>query len=302
MAASTTDDRTRTLLRLATNASVATALLLIAVKFSAWFLTGSLSVLASLVDSLMDGAASLINLVAVRFSLKGADAGHQFGHGKAEALAGLGQACFIAGSAIFLITQAVERLGNPKPLAEAGIGIAIMLFAIFATLILLAIQYYAVKQTNSTAIRADSLHYATDLLTNIATIGALMLARAGHPGLDPVFALAIAGFILYSAGRIGYEAAQLLMDQELPEEMRQQICALSLVNPMVLGVHDLRTRRSGQMNIIILHLDLDGRLPLQQAHALAKEVEARIREHFPLSDITIHQDPVRKDNMPPPTP
>jgi len=283
------------LLRLATNASVATALLLIGVKCAAWLLTGSVSVLASLVDSLMDVLASLINLVAVRYSLKSADEDHQFGHGKAEALAGLGQACFIIGSAIFLVIQALARLATPTPLTAIDVGIGVMLFAILATLALLAIQRHVVKQTDSTAIRADSLHYATDLLTNSATIIALLLARSGWPGLDPLFALAIAAYILYSAGRIGYEATQLLMDRELPVEVRQRIQEIATSHDQVLGIHDLRTRRSGQTSVIQLHLDLEDLLPLAAAHAISREVEARIRAEFPSSDIIIHQDPVQPE-------
>lgn len=280
-----------TLLRLATYASTATAVVLIGVKGVAWFMTGSLSVMASLVDSLMDAAASLINLLAVRYSLKSADQDHQFGHGKAESLAGLGQASFIAGSAIFLLMHAAERLNHPQPLQEINIGLWVMVFAIGATLALLAFQGYVIKQTNSSAIRADALHYKTDLLTNTATIGALFFAASGYPLLDPLGALAIACYILYSAWQIGQEAMQVLMDRELPEETRQHICDIALAHATVLGLHDLRTRQSGQTMLIQLHLDLDQSLPLAEAHRVAKEVEHAIMAAFPRADVIIHQDP-----------
>ncbi len=280
-----------TLLRLATYASTATAVVLIGVKGVAWFMTGSLSVMASLVDSLMDAAASLINLLAVRYSLKSADQDHQFGHGKAESLAGLGQASFIAGSAIFLLMHAAERLNHPQPLQEINIGLWVMVFAIGATLALLAFQGYVIKQTNSSAIRADALHYKTDLLTNTATIGALFFAASGWPLLDPLGALAIACYILYSAWQIGQEAMQVLMDRELPEETRQHICDIALAHATVLGLHDLRTRQSGQTMLIQLHLDLDQSLPLAEAHRVAKEVEHAIMAAFPRADVIIHQDP-----------
>jgi len=282
---------TDNLLRLATYASTATALLLIGVKVVAWFMTGSLSVMASLVDSLMDAAASLINLLAVRYSLKRADEDHHFGHGKAESLAGLGQACFIAGSAIFLLMHAAERLSHPQPLQEISVGLWVMVFAIAATLALLAFQGYVIKQTNSSAIRADALHYKTDLFTNTATITALFFAASGWPLLDPLGALAIACYILYSAWQIGQEAMQVLMDHELPEETRQRICDIALAHATVLGLHDLRTRQSGQTMLVQLHLDLDQDLPLFEAHRVANEVEYAIMAAFPQADVIIHQDP-----------
>lgn len=282
------------LLRLATVASVATALLLVAGKFVAWRLTGSLSVLASMVDSCMDAAASAINLVAVAYSLRAADEEHKFGHGKAESLAGLAQALFIALSAIFLIAQAGQRLLAPPPLAAIGSGLAVMGGAIAATLLLLAFQRHVIRRTQSLAIRADSLHYASDILTNLTTIAALILAQCGWPLADPLLAMAIALYILYSAGTIAYDAGQHLMDRELTNEIQQTICDIALAHPQVLGVHDLRTRQSGQLKIIQLHLDLDDQLPLIAAHAVAKEVERRIAEALPGADIIIHQDPVSR--------
>ncbi len=280
------------LLRLATSASVLTAGALIAAKLVAWLLTGSVSLLASLVDSLMDAAASLLNLFAVRYSLKPADAEHRFGHGKAEALAGLAQATFIAGSALFLVLHAVDRLLHPRPLEQLGVGLAVMLFAIAATLGLLAIQRHVIRRTGSTAIRADSLHYVTDLLTNSAIVLALVLAQLGWPGLDPVFALGIAGYILYSAWHIGSEAFELLMDRELPEAIQQGIRATALANPEVRGLHELRTRRSGQVTFIQLHLELDDGLDLLSAHRIGDQVDAAIRALVPGAEVLIHKDPV----------
>lgn len=282
---------TAKLLRIATYASVATATLLILAKTVAWLLTGSVSVMASLVDSVMDAGASLINLFAVRYSLMPADDEHRFGHGKAEALAGLGQATFIAGSAVFLVLHAFDRLLHPQPLAQIGVGLSVMLFAILATVVLLQIQHYVIKRTNSTAIRADALHYATDLATNSATVLALLLAQLGWSGLDPLFALGIAAYILYSAYRIAWEALQLLLDRELSAQEREEIESIAQSTPRVLGVHGLRTRQSGQTKVIQLHLELDDDLPLADAHRISLAVDEGLRARFPAADITIHQDP-----------
>jgi len=289
----THSDKTARLLKGATYASVATALLLVGVKFAAWLATGSLSILASLIDSLMDVMASFINLMAIRFSLNPADDDHSFGHGKAEALAGLGQASFITGSALILFMHGIERLKTPVPIQSLGLGIVIMIFSILATLVLIAFQKYVIKQTKSTAIKADSLHYATDLLTNVCTIIALLLTRFSWGQImDPIFSMIIALIIFRSAWQIGSEAVQLLMDQQLPREQRETIRQIVLDHQHVLGMHDLRTRQSGQIAIIQLHLDLNASLQLAQAHTIGKNVEKLIRESFPGADITIHQDPV----------
>ncbi|MGD8615227.1 MAG: cation diffusion facilitator family transporter [Gammaproteobacteria bacterium] len=281
----------RRLLHLATGASVATAGILIAAKLAAWLLTGSVSVLASLVDSLMDAAASVVNLIAVRYSLEPPDAEHRFGHGKAESLAGLAQATFIGGSAVFLVLHAVDRLLHPRPLQDVPVGVSVMVFAIAATLVLLAIQRYVIRRTGSTAIRADSLHYRSDLLVNASIILALMLETRGWTGFDPVFALAIAAYILYSAWHIGHDAFQLLMDRELPPEMQERVRRVALDDARVLGIHDLRTRQSGQTPFVQLHIELHPDMSLTEAHAIADHIEFAIRETLPGADVIIHQDP-----------
>lgn len=281
------------LLRLATYASVTTATMLIVAKLGAWMLTGSVSVLASLIDSLMDAGASLINLFAVRYSLAPPDAEHRFGHGKAESLAGLAQATFIAGSAVFLILESVDRLLHPQALAQLSIGIAVMGFAVLATLALLSVQRYVVRRTGSTAIRADALHYASDLLTGSATMLALVLALLfGWTGLDAWFAIGIAAYILYGAWGIGADAFQVLLDRELPAAQRQRIKELARAHPQVCNVRGLRTRQSGTAIILQMNLELDGALSLSDAHRIAEEVEAQILRAFPNADVTIHQDPV----------
>ena len=291
MQKSTDTNRHSRLLRLATNASVATAAILIAGKLVAWAMTGSVSVLASLVDSMMDVAASLINLFAVRYALMPADHEHRFGHGKAESLAGLAQTTFIAGSAVFLILQAFDRLLHPRPLEDVGVGVGVMVFAILATLALLILQRHVIRVTGSTAIKADALHYTTDVLVNASIIIALLLSGYAWPGIDALFGLGIAGYILYSAWHIGHEAFQLLMDRELPDEQRQRIRHTALAHRQVRGVHDLRTRRSGHDIFIQMHLVLDDELSLFDAHEIGDEVEASIREIHPEADILIHKDP-----------
>ena len=280
------------MMRRATNFAVAAAALMIAGKLGAWLATDSVSLLSSLADSVMDVLASLINLFAVRQALQPADREHRFGHGKAEPLAGLGQALFITASAIFLIVEAAGRIMEPEPIARAPIGIGVMVFAIIVTTALVAYQRRVVRLTGSTAIRADSLHYAADILMNVGVIAALALTMTVGWGLaDPIIAIAIAGVIVHAAVRVGWSAIQQLMDRELPEEDRERIRRIVLGHPEVLDCHDLRTRRSGIDSFIQVHVEMDRSLTLLRAHEISDDVEARIRKAFPRAEVLIHADP-----------
>jgi ferrous-iron efflux pump FieF len=280
------------LMRNATYASVAVAVVLIAIKIFAYLLTDSVSLLSTLLDSLLDAAASLVNLFAIRTALTPADREHRFGHGKAEPLAALGQSAFIAGSALFLVVQAASRLVSPLPVSHTGVGIGVMLLSIGATVLLVAYQRHVIRRTGSLAIRADSLHYAGDLMVNASVILALMLTSLyGWLWIDPVFGAGIALYIVYTAWRIARGALDMLMDRELPDEARERIRALALANPAVRSVHDLRTRASGRTIFVQMHLEMDGEMRLDQAHAVADAVEAAIEGAFPGAEVIIHEDP-----------
>ena len=280
------------LMRLAIYASVAVAGFLILVKLAAWLYTDSISLLSTLIDSLLDAVASLINLFAVRHALVPADREHRFGHGKAEPLAALGQTAFIAGSALFLVFAAGNRLFDPRPVLHSEIGIAVMVVAIVVTFALTRFQAYVVRQTGSVAIKADSLHYIGDILVNAAVIVALLLASVfGWAVADPLFGLAIAGYILFNARQIARGSLDMLMDRELPEPERARIRHIALANPNVRDLHDLRTRSSGRRTFIQVHIEMDGNMTLYRAHSVADEVEAALREAFPGAEVMIHQDP-----------
>lgn len=279
------------LLRLATYASISVALILIIAKLVAWGLSDSVSLLATLIDSVLDALASLINLVAVRHALTPADKEHRFGHGKAEALAGLSQSMFIAGSAGFLLLEAGRRLISPIAVEAVGISMLVMVFSIVATLLLLGFQRHVIRKTNSTAIRADALHYRTDLLVNASVILALWLSVKGWAGFDALFACAIAIYILYSAWEIITVSYDHLMDRELPDPQREEIEKLVLQHKSARGLHDLRSRHSGTMTFIQLHLELDDDLSLLEAHKISDEIELSLLEAFPGSEIIIHIDP-----------
>jgi ferrous-iron efflux pump FieF len=293
IAATMTTTTPAVLLRRATYASVAAALLLILIKIAAWLLTDSVALLSSLVDSILDIFASIINLVAVRHALAPADAEHRFGHGKAEPLAGLSQAAFIAGSALFIFMEALQRLWQPVPVHQGMIGIVVMVVSLVITLCLVAYQRHVSRLTGSLAVRADSLHYASDVALNLSVIIALLLTvHLGWVYADPLFAIAIAVYIMHSVWHIARQSLDQLMDRELPDEERDRIISIVMQHPAVRNVHDLRTRASGHDKFIQIHLEVDGQLKLYEAHAVAVEVQKKIETAFPEADVIIHEDPV----------
>ncbi len=284
--------RVARLLKFATAASVSVAAILVAVKAVGWFLTDAVSVLSALMDSLMDVAASLVNLVAVRRALRPADTKHRFGHGKAEPLAALAQAAFIAGSSLYLVVEVVGRFVGPKSIANEGIGIGIMVFSIALTLILVGFQNYVVKQTNSVAITADSLHYKGDILIHASVILSLFMSSSMGLGIaDPLIGLAIAVYLFWNVLRIVRTSLDSLMDKELGQEDRARIIDIALSHPEVCDIHDLRTRQSGPRAFIQFHLDLPKDISLLRAHEISDDVEAKVRAAFPGGGVIIHQDP-----------
>ena len=287
----TTSTEHARLLRLATRASVAVAGILIVTKAIAWWLSGSISMLAGLTDSLLDGVTSFLNLLAVHYALRPADDDHRYGHGKAESLAGMAQALFIAVSAVLIAFQAIERLKNPEPIGAPWIGIGVIVFSLVMTVALLTLQHRVVKATGSNAVHADSLHYRSDLLLNGSILVALVMASFGWPQLDAWFGLGIAAYILWSAVQIARQSFSVLMDKELPTEVSERMLALACSVPGVLGAHDLRTRISGNIWYVQLHLELPGELSLSVAHGLSDRAAEAIESVYPQAEVLVHADP-----------
>lgn len=281
------------LLRLATRASVAVACTLIVAKAIAWWLSGSVSMLAGLTDSALDGVTSLLNLLAVHYALRPADDDHRYGHGKAESLAGMAQALFIGGSAVLIAFQAYERLNNPQPLGAPWLSIGVIVFSLLLTLALLVLQHRVIKATGSNAVRADSLHYRSDMLLNGSILIALVLAGFGFDQLDAWFGLGIAVYILWSAVQIARESFSVLMDEELPTDVSQHMLELACSVPGVLGAHDLRTRISGNHWFVQLHLELPGELTLSVAHGISDQAADAIHKAYPRAEVLVHADPIK---------
>jgi ferrous-iron efflux pump FieF len=273
-------------------ASLAVASLLIVAKFIAWLGTGSVALLSSLVDSLVDAAASLVNFFAVRHATTPADREHRFGHGKAEPLAALGQSAFLVGSALWLMAEAIRRLVDPAPVAHPPAGIVVMVFAIVVTVGLIAYQRHVVRRTGSLAVGADELHYRGDVMLNLGVIAILAISRRFDvPLLDPIFGGAVGLWIIYGAVKIARLSLIQLMDRELPDGERARIRAIAESHPDVTAVHDIRTRVAGPTAFIQLHIEMDGNMDLMRAHTISDDVEARLQRAYPHAEIIIHEDP-----------
>lgn len=278
--------------RLATYAAVAVAAILIAVKIWAWIATGSVAMLASLVDSTLDLVASGLNLFAVRHALTPADEEHRFGHGKAEALAGLGQAAFIGGSAAFLLFQSLERLVAPQAVEQSATGLFVMGISLALTVALVVFQRHVIARTRSLAIGADQLHYLTDIFTNLGVVAAFVLAGLwGWTLADPLIGLAIAVTIGWGAFNILRGSFDELMDHEFDDIDRQRIKDIVAQHKAVVSLHDLRTRRAGHRSFIQMHLELPAQMTLVEAHRVSDEVEDAIKAAFPEAEVLTHQDP-----------
>lgn len=264
---------------------------LILIKAFAWWQTGSMAILAAMTDSVVDLFASLTNILVLRFALRPADEDHSFGHGKAESLAALVQSAFITGSAAFLLLQGAQRLTEPQAVQSSELGVVISVISIVLTAGLVLYQRKVVKMTDSPAIKADSLHYQTDLYMNGTILIAMLLSMNGFIYADAVFAIGISLYIFYNALKMLWEAVQLLLDQALPQEEIDRVWTIALEHPRIIGIHDVRTRRAGAVRFIQLHLELDDHLPLIVAHDITESLEQKLLEAFPCSQVMIHQEP-----------
>lgn len=280
------------LVKRATLSAVLISIVLIIIKLLTCWLTGSISLLASLLDSSIDLLASGLNFFLVRYALKPADNDHTFGHGKAESLAALAQSTFIIGSATIVLLSSVKSVISPSEIQVPLLGIIISIISTVITAFLVLYQKYVIKLTRSKAIEADMLHYSSDMLMNIAVICALALSWYGVTYADAFFAFFIALYICYNAYQIAYNAIQDLLDRALPDSDNAKIAEIIAAYPDVRGFHDLKTRQAGPLKFIQLHLELDDDMPLIQAHAIADSVEKRLSEEFSPATVIIHQDPI----------
>jgi ferrous-iron efflux pump FieF len=280
------------LTRRAAIASVTMALFLVALKAWASWATGSVAMLGSLADTVLDVVASVITFLGVRWAAMPADAEHRFGHGKAEALAALIQVILISFSAFGIGWRAIDRFNSGARTADFELGVGVSIVAMAATFALLAYQRYVIRRTASIAIHTDHVHYQSDLLLNLAVIVALVLDQLlGWKLADPVFGLVIAAWLLYNAWSAASQSVDQLMDREWPEAERDAFLAATKEYPELAGLHDLRTRHSGSHRFVQFHVWVPADWTVAHAHERMDAVEEALQQRFPATEIIIHLDP-----------
>lgn len=273
-------------------ASVALALALLLAKSWAAVETDSTAMLGSLADTALDLVASLTMLAGVRMAAIPADSDHRFGHGKAEALVALGQVVLISISAVWIAWRAVERLMAGAETEQMELGIAVSLAAIAATLLLLWYQRRVIARTGSIAIRTDNMHYKSDLLLNGAVIAALLLDQwLEVTGADAAFGILIALWLAWAALRASNDAVDQLMDREWPEDERRAFLAAASEFPELAGLHDFRTRKSGNLRFVQFHVWVPSEWTVRQAHDRLDVAEEALQARFPGTEILVHVDP-----------
>jgi ferrous-iron efflux pump FieF len=278
---------------IASGFAIVSVVILILIKSYAYYVSGAATMLATLTDSVVDLAVSLMLLFAVRLSLKPADADHRHGHGKVEGIAALLQGAVIGGAGIFLGFEAFERFLSPTELSNHRLAIAVAAIAIALSFLILLVQKFSLKYAPSLAIQADHAHYKTDVFLNGSVIIALLVDyHGGASWLDPAFTFAIAGYFVYTAFSITKKSIDMLMDKELPDDIRKDIEKIIDGFPDIHGMHDLRTRMSGMDMHISFDVELSPELTLKEAHEIVRKLDHKILEHYPNAEIIIHMDPL----------
>ncbi|MCB1537759.1 MAG: cation diffusion facilitator family transporter [Rhodospirillales bacterium] len=287
-----TSVKSQRLARNAAIAAVAVSVLLVVAKAGAWLVGGSAALLASLVDSMIDALMSFTNMLALRYAHRPADTDHRYGHGKIEGVAALTQAAFILGACAFVILEAIRMFDQPRAVGAIDLGVAVLVAGTLLTVALTRYQAYAVKKSHSLAVEADAAHYTGDIVANLGVIASLLAGRwLGWLWLDPLVALVVAGWLLYTARDIGLRAIDMLLDRELADDTRTRMFDVIRATPGVEGLHDLRTRRSGARIMVAVDIEVDPGLSMLAAHEIAHAVENNLLASWPDAEVMIHVDP-----------
>ncbi len=266
---------------------------LIIIKYFGWTETDSISILGSLADSLIDFLASIFVFIAISFSSLPADKEHRFGYGKSEGLVVFIQSLLIGVSGLYVLSEALQRFFYPSEINQPSVAVWIIVISIVLSMALIFFQKHVVKISQSKAIESDQYHYLTDLYINISVLLSILISGwTSYLFVDSLIGLFIAVFVIYSAINLLKKSFKILLDQELPNFERNQIKAIALTHPEVMGFHDLRTRDAGRNYVIQFHLELDPQMTLLHAHDVTEEVMEQVLDAFPDAEIIVHSDPL----------
>lgn len=280
--------------------SIVTATGLALLKLIAGLTTGSMAVLASAIDSVLDIVMSGVNFLAIRQAEQPADSGHPFGHGKYETLATLIQAGFIFASGSWIIYESIDRLRHGAELTLLGEGVGVLALSAAVSWSISRYLRRVALATDSSALRADALHFSMDIWTNLALMAGLaVVSFTGAAWLDPVLSLLVALYILWEALSLVRHGLRDVLDAELPEGVREEITRLIETHKAdLVGYHNLRTRRAGSQKIMDFHLTVCKHLTVEEAHGIADHLEKRIEAEILGADVTIHVEPCQRSDCP----
>ena len=280
--------------------SVASNTLLIILKLLVGLWIGSVSIISEAAHSSVDLLAAIIAFVAVRVSGRPADESHPFGHGKVENLSGTFEALLIFIAAIWILYEAAEKLRNPQPLNQAGLGILVMLISVAVNIIVSRRLYQVGEETNSVALKADACHLHADIYTSLGVLiglaiimmGKLIMPELSLYWVDPAAAIIVALLIIRAAYHLTLESARDLVDVGLPEDetddLRRHIAAFA---PTIRGFHKLRTRKAGADRFVEFHIRVDAAMSVDESHRITDMLTCSIKEHYPGTTVSIHIEP-----------
>lgn len=277
----------------ATKVAITVAFCLAVSKAVVGFVTGSLSILSSAVDSILDIAASLFNFIALKKSEEPADTGHQYGHGKYEAMAAFIQSIIIFLSGLFILISAWDKFIHNNHPEVSSAGFIVMGISIGATIFLTIYLRYKAKKENSLVLESDAMHYSIDLYTNIGIILALLVIKlTGFAVIDSIVAAMVAVYIIFSAIKLSLQVSKQLLDSSIEEEVYNKLLkVLESFGEYHLDFHRLRTRSAGSEIFIDMHLTLCRKLTLEEVHQITDVIEHAISQEIKGADVTIHPEP-----------
>lgn len=273
--------------------AILTATSLAVIKLTTGVLSGSMALISSAADSLLDILMSFGNLVALKHAHKPADDNHPYGHGKYETAATFLQSILVAASGGYILFESVKRIQHGKQLSHVDYGIAVLAFSVFVSWLLSRHLNKVGKATDSSALRADALHYATDVYSNLVLlIGLVAVATFGWDWLDPALSFCVGLYILKAAYTLLRSCLDEFLDAGLPPEQLEKITrCIEQHRSDVTGYHHLRSRRSGTVRLIDFHLTFCRFKTIHEAHSIADGIEKEIHQQIPNADITIHLEP-----------
>lgn len=278
----------------ATIVSTSVATILVIIKMVVGVLSGSIAVLASAIDSFLDLTVSLFNYFALHTAEKDPDSKFPYGKSKVEPLAAVIEGVVISLSALFILYEALIKIVHPREMSHMNESIVVMIISFVITALLVIFLNHVAKKTNNMVIKADALHYKTDLFSNGAILMALVLiSYTAEQLIDPILGIVIAFYMIYSAIPIIKEGVLMLLDAALSEDEITNIKQIISKHKAITTFHDLKTRESGSHIFISVHAVFNVSISLYDAHLVSDKIENELRQHFKdkKTHVLIHMDP-----------